>query len=141
MSWASVEAALAAFGRGEPVVVADSADDREATTERLSVLLDCPQLRRSSDAIAVSHVRGLDAAHALLCLMPGCVALLYGYELAAEDDDGYVTARPCPDRGGLGTRRRLAASAPRLMGAAPQHCCSPGHPVCKHCETLREAHP
>ena len=67
---------------------------------RLSVLLDCPQLRRSADVIRVAHVRGLDAAQAVLALMSGCIALLYEYELGPEvGEGGYVTARPCSPSG------------------------------------------
>ena len=66
------------------------------SVRRSSGALRChrlPQLRRASDVIAVSHVRGLDAAPALLALMPGCIALLYGYVLDSDDSDGYATAR------------------------------------------------
>ena len=69
--------------------------------ERLSVLLDCAQLRSAADAYAVAHVHGLDAAPALLAVMPGCIALLYGYELGDNDTGGFATARP---------RAKLAAS-------------------------------
>ena len=86
-----------------PPLVAGSVSESggAVVSERLSVLLDCPQLRRASDAVAVSHVFGLDAAPALLALMPGCVALLYGYELAGEDEGGYVTARLRADASSL----------------------------------------
>ena len=59
------------------------------------MLLDCAQLRSAADAYEVSHVHGLDASPALLAVMPGCIALLYAYELAEpEDAAGFATARP-----------------------------------------------
>ena len=69
-----------------------SGDVAAAAAERLSVLLDCPQLRSSSETVAVSQIYGLDAAPALLALMPGCIALLFDYQLGPTDEAGYATA-------------------------------------------------
>ena len=83
--------------------------------ERLSVLYDCAQLRSSNDVFAVSHVHGLDAAPGLLALMPGCVALLYGYELAEEDSSGFATAKLLKSGSGGGSSSGLFSPPPPAL--------------------------
>ena len=87
----------------------------EVEAVRLSELLDCPSLKGSSDIFSVAHVCGLDAEHGLLALMPGCIALLYGYELAAEDEGGFVRALPIATAKGQPSEQRARDGSSALQ--------------------------